>query len=200
MGKYDDMDMELEIGKEAGSIYPACLLAIDPGPEESAYVLISPSSLRPVEFDKVPNEVLERKMDSWFSQRAFSAVVIEMVGHYGTGMPAGADVFETCVEIGKLLMIAQSCFIHTYTMRRPYVKQRICGVPNAKDSNVIQALIDRFAPNTPNKGKGYKTEPGFFYGFKADVWQAFALGVAFHDWMNAPREERNKSRNMVVER
>ncbi len=36
----------------------------------------------------------------------------------------------------------------------------------AKDSNIIQALIDLFAKDTPNKGKGTKKEPGYFYGFK----------------------------------
>ena len=198
MELYDDID--ISIAAEAEDTQPHYLLAIDPGPEESAYALIHPKTFRPVEFDKVSNDVLERKMDTFFQTRAFAAVVIEMVGHYGTGMPAGAEVFETCVEIGKLIEISQSCFIKTFTMRRPYVKSRICGVPNARDSNVIQALVDRFAPNTPNKGKGRKTEPGFFFGFKADVWQAYALGVAFIDWINGTKQEREASRNMVIER
>ena len=49
-------------------------------------------------------------------------------------------------------------------------KMNLCGSMKAKDSNIIQALIDRFAPNTPNKGKGTKKEPGWFYGFKKDIW------------------------------
>lgn len=41
--------------------------------------------------------------------------------------------------------------------------------------------MERFAPSVGNNGKGKKDSPGFFYGFKGDIWQAYALGVAFLD-------------------
>ena len=66
-------------------------------------------------------------------------------------------------------------------MPRLKVKQHICHDSRAKDSNIIQALVDRFAYGQRNRGKGIKKEPGFFYGFKADIWQAFALAVTFFD-------------------
>ena len=46
----------------------------------------------------------------------------------------------------------------------------------AKDSNIRQALIDRFGP------VGTKKNPGWFYGVSKDVWAAIAVGgVTFHD-------------------
>ena len=48
-----------------------------------------------------------------------------------------------------------------------------------------QALIDRFAPGVPNGGKGIVNkkvkQPGWFYGFKGDIWQAYAVGVTYYD-------------------
>ncbi|MFI5426084.1 hypothetical protein [Aeromicrobium sp. UC242_57] len=62
-------------------------------------------------------------------------------------------------------------------IKRNPVKVHHCHSARAKDSNIIQALVDRFAPGQKNHGKGTKAEPGFFYGFKADIWQAMALAV-----------------------
>jgi hypothetical protein len=153
------------------------LLAIDPGNVESAYVIIEPSTRRPVEFGKVPNdEILERLVDF------FGNAYIEMIGHYGTGMPAGKTVFDTCVWIGRFMEAhAQVVGGLPDLILRPTVKAHICGSAKAKDPNVIQALVDRFAPGQPNKGKGIKAAPGWFYGFAADVWQAYALAVYVAD-------------------
>lgn len=150
------------------------ILAIDPGNIESAYVLMD-EDYRPIDFDKARNEIIREVIPD----ADCDELVIEMVASYG--MAVGATVFETCVEIGRFVQIAEARQIPTTLVFRREVKRNICGVVSAKDSNIIQALIDRFAKDTPNRGKGYKKAPGFFYGFKADIWQAYALGVTFLD-------------------
>jgi len=149
------------------------LLAIDPGNIESAYVAID-SDYRPQRFAKVANELLVEQL--YFDLPMSVPVAIEMVAHYGTGMPAGKTVFDTCVWIGRFLEAVRGgdrCDL----VLRASIKTHHCGNPKAKDGNIIQALIDRFAPDQTNYGKGTKAEPGWFHGFRRDVWQAYALAV-----------------------
>jgi hypothetical protein len=162
------------------------VLAIDPGNIESAYVMINA--------DYVP--ILFGKENNYEARRYFLNLrdkclliecnpVIEMIGHYGTGMSAGRTVYDTCIWIGRFTEILHK---NPELIGRKTVVAHICGSAKAKDSNVIQALIDRFAPDTPNYGKGTKKDPGWFYGFSADVWQAYALAVTYMDIIKAGGE------------
>lgn len=148
-------------------------LAIDPGPVDSAYVLIT-GECQALDFGKINNLAL-RDVLPGLSRRA-SYAAIEMVASYG--MAVGAEVFETCVWTGRFIE-RSSCRLRPVFRRD--VKLHHCQSPRANDANITQALIDRFAPNTPNRGKGSKAEPGWFYGFKADLWQAYALAVYLAD-------------------
>ena len=76
-----------------------------------------------------------------------------------------------------------------YIPRRE-VRAHLCdnGGPKITDSVITAALVDRFAYGQKNFGKGTKKEPGFFYGFKKDIWQAFALAVTWWDKYANQRE------------
>lgn len=154
------------------------ILAIDPGNIESGYVFIDKKTLKPIYAAKMKNDdVLKMiKSDTFYVEY----VAIEMVASYG--MAVGATVFETCVWIGRFYeAIKENLDIESTFIYRKDEKLNICGSMKAKDSNIVQALIDRFAPNTPNKGKGTKLNPGWFYGFKKDIWQAYAVAVTYSD-------------------
>lgn len=146
------------------------ILAIDPGNVESAYVIMD-EDYKPLEFGKVPNEELLNRV--YFP--GYNVAVIEMVASYG--MPVGKEVFETCVWIGRFTEKAQQVMDRRYVkyIYRKDVKMNICGQTKAKDSNIRQALIDRFGE------VGTKKSPGWFYGFKADIWAAYAVGVTYLD-------------------
>ena len=145
------------------------ILSIDPGNIYTAYVLIDSETYKPLRFGKISNEEfinLLKGMDC----NDTTDVVIEMIASYG--MPVGKEVFDTCVWIGRY---CESVSGGAELMFRKEVKMNLCNSTRAKDGNIIQALKDRFGD------KGTKANPGWFYGFKADCWQAYALGVTFID-------------------
>ena len=173
------------------------IIAIDPGNIESAYVLIDVDTYKPVEFDKVKNEDVKVFLKETIAKEMANGnnidVAIEMIGHYGSGMPAGKSVFDTCVWIGRFEeVISTMPGVSTTRIMRAEEKLNLCGQQRAKDANIIQALIDRFAPDVPNRGKGSKKEQGFFYGFRADIWQAFAVGVTYIDLYKTENEEAGR--------
>lgn len=153
------------------------VLAIDPGNEYSAWVLIDTDTYRPLKFDKADNRIV---LHDVAYELEFDKVVIEKIASYG--MPVGETVFDTCIWIGRFIQMLEDLrHKESHAVRRYEVKNNICHDARAKDSNIIQALVDRFAPGQMNRGKGTKKEPGWFYGFRADIWQAYALGVTYID-------------------
>jgi hypothetical protein len=146
------------------------ILAIDPGNTESAYVVLD-DDYKIIKFDKVNNwDILAMIDDARLNGSKVEEVIIEMISSYG--MPVGKEVFDTCVWIGRFMQ-ASTCPVEL--IYRKDVKLHLCNSTKAKDSNVIQALKDRFGDKGTVKNKGY------FYGFKADIWQAHALAVTYLD-------------------
>lgn len=69
-------------------------------------------------------------------------LAIEMVASYG--MPVGETIFETCVWIGRIIETVYRYNIPVTKIYRKDEKMNICHSMKAKDSNIRQALIDRF--------------------------------------------------------
>lgn len=148
------------------------ILAIDPGNTESAYCIIDKGTYKPIEFAKIDNNQLLDLINEKFCDT--ESLAIEMVASYG--MPVGKEVFETCVWIGRFIQeyknYANQNIVYIY---RKDEKINLCNSMKAKDSNIRQALIDRFGE------VGTKKSPGWFYGFKADIWSAYAVGITYLD-------------------
>ena len=134
--------------------------------------MIDTDTYKPLDFNKIKNEVLEL---GFYNQNVYKIdkLVIEMIASYG--MPVGKEVFETCVWIGRFVELARLQNIDVEYIYRKDEKMNICHSMKAKDSNIRQALIDRFGP------VGTKKNPGWFYGFKADIWSAYAVGITYLD-------------------
>jgi hypothetical protein len=145
------------------------ILAIDPGTTESGYVLFDGKKV--IRADILKNEELMLAMKFIFMQRQADHVAIEMIASYG--MPVGAEVFETCVWIGRFIQFSTE-WIDRPSITQVYrkdVKLHLCGTSKAKDANIRQALIDKLgAPGT-------KKNPGPTFGVTSHAWAALAVAV-----------------------
>lgn len=149
------------------------ILAIDPGPKESAYAILD-KNLKPVIFHKLSNEeLLERiRRQNPTNLERVNHVAIEMIASYG--MAVGKEVFETVYWIGRFWEAIKFTDKMQFIYRKDE-KMNLCHSMKANDSNIRQALIDRFGP------VGTKKNPGWFYGVSKDVWAAIAVGVTYSD-------------------
>ena len=149
------------------------IIAIDPGNAQSGYCVIDRNTLRPLEFGKVDNAELLRKLAS-ATEQGWRWAVIEMVASYG--MSVGREVFDTVLWIGRFYEALNAC-CPVRLQCRIEEKRHICHNTRANDAAIRRALIDRFADHDLKNGRGTKKNPDFFYGFKADVWAAYAVGL-----------------------
>lgn len=149
--------------------------AIDPGTTHGAFVRYVDS--RVLERGKLPNAELRGIVDN--TDRPYDVLAIEMIASYG--MPVGAEVFETCVEIGRLVERAERAPFapRVVLVYRRDVKLHLCGSPRAKDGNVRQALLDLYGGK--DRAIGRKAAPGPLYGISADVWSALAIARTVAD-------------------
>jgi len=149
------------------------ILAIDPGPEQSGYVVWYDDHI--VKKGKIDNHsVLDVLMN-----HSRCHVVIEMIASYG--MPAGKSLFETAFWIGRFYQYGCYSSIVDRVFRKD-VKMWLCGSTRAKDGNVRQALIDRY-------GKpGTKKTPNHIYDdadkgnkMSGDIWAALAVATYWQE-------------------
>ncbi|HUU41875.1 MAG TPA: hypothetical protein VMW42_13145 [Desulfatiglandales bacterium] len=147
------------------------VLAIDPGPKESAYVIWDNKEIHWAVI--LGNEFLLERLYQTDPKSIY--LVQEEVQSYG--MPVGKDVFETVYWTGVFAEAFRKGDLTAHFARLPRkaIKLHLCNSLRAKDSNIRQALIDRFGL------PGTKKAPGLTYGLKKDLWQAFALAVTYHD-------------------
>ena len=168
------------------------IFAIDPGNEQSAYVLID-DDLELIYQDKLRNdfvlffiEHVEKEVKS--NQREL-ITAIEMPACYG--MAVGRTVFDTCRWVGRFQQAMEN---EPYLVYRkatnkdtgmPGVCMNICKMNTAKDKNIRQAIIDRYEPTGGGKIPqiGIKSKPGPLFGVSADIWAALAVALTVKDFL-----------------
>ena len=145
------------------------ILAIDPGPTESAYVLWDGERI--LRHDKTMNALLCDAITTKLLTP--DHLVVEKIASYG--MPVGEEVFETVWWSGRFCQAFYAHLMPAWRITRGEIKLHLCNTKRAKDANVRQALIDRLGP------PGTKKAPGATYGIHADEWAALAVAVTWWD-------------------
>lgn len=147
------------------------IIAIDPGCTESAILDMQDGKID--FFGKFENEhVLSMiGVPSKFVCENFKVfLVIEQIASYG--MAVGEEVFETVFWSGRFAQAWQGQF---HRIKRHEIKMHLCKDSRAKDTNIRQALIDRYGKQGTKKNKGPT------YGISGDCWSALAVATTFAD-------------------
>jgi hypothetical protein len=165
--------------KQRRNLLTLRILAIDPGQKESAWVLMKNLSIHSCNIED--NEAIRKALD--FDEWEQDIVALEYVVAYGR---SGKEVSDTAFEAGRLVQASRSAFTG---ITRSKVRGHLCR-GRGSDSKVIEKLIERFTPDvfakwvnnelTRNKMINAAREK-YFHEFRADIWQAYALGVTYFD-------------------
>lgn len=155
------------------------IIAVDPGPTESALVSWSVSDQRILFHHKGTNEEIRKLLS--IENTGYAILAIEMIESYG--MRVGKEVFETCLWIGRYCQYVEPKIM--YRIGRRHVKLAICADSRAKDADIRRALVDLLgAPGT-------KKAQGPTYGIAGDEWQALGLAITVQRLMEEGRLEQS---------
>jgi hypothetical protein len=154
------------------------VIAIDPGTNVTGFVVMEEKEI--ATFGVVDNDEMLKLLSKDF--RFCDSMAYEMIASYG--MPVGAEVFSTCVWIGRFIQV----FGHekSHPVFRKDVKMHLCGTTKAKDGNIRQAIIDMYEGIGGGKIKqiGTKKQPGPLYGVTTHIWPAIGVGMTFQGVCN----------------
>lgn len=155
------------------------MIGLDPGPAKSAVSFLAKEgaaqAAQVVAWTKT-NDDLVTFLRNCAPVRG-AVLAIEMIASYG--MPVGAEVFETCVWIGRFTEAWIAAGGSVCKVYRKDVKLHLCNSPRANDATVRQAILDRFGGKA--LAIGNKKAQGPLYGVKGDEWSALAVALTARD-------------------
>ena len=159
------------------------ILAIDPGCDQSAFVIWDGSNI--LRHGKLDNKTILDEIVTL--QLNADKMIVEQIASFG--MPVGKEVFETVFWSGRFCEAFNTLGKPFDRIPRMDVKMHLCHSSRATDANIRQALIDRWggsaaikAYRKANPKKGEIERPqGSLYGITDDQWAALGVAVTFTD-------------------
>lgn len=162
------------------------VLAIDPGNENTAFVLWDFRNKQMVDKDKLSNQQFLKKLEQIaHSEHKYKIdeIAIECISSYG--MAVGQDVFNTCIYIGILLEKIQTIFgIKPKLVFRQTIKMHHChATSKVNDSTINTVLRQKYGEDNTVK----KPNPIYWNSLversggnkymSGDIWAAFAVAT-----------------------
>jgi hypothetical protein len=160
------------------------VLAVDPGTEQSGWVLWNSELQRIERFAIEANQAVRDVLRSLVPEA--DELVIEEFESFG--MAVGKEVFRTVFWYGRFAERWEAASgRQAWLMPRRAVKIAHCGTSRGTDATVWQAIVDRFGP------PGTSKQRGVLFGIKSHMRSALALAIAFADQREG-REQRAEAR------
>lgn len=150
------------------------IVGIDPGPEESAVAMLDGTII--VARYESTNALLASTLPG------MDATTIAIEDFVGYGKSLSWESFETIKWIGVFRWLAGKRCLE---LGRPDIKLHLCGIKNAKDTDVMDALCRRWGPGR-KAAVGTKKAKGPLYGFKGHLWAALAVAVTATETPDSP--------------
>lgn len=196
------------------------LIAIDPGNKTSGWVSFEPWPSEPggLILERVGIDDNDRilrafsHLDTTLGNSLYVAERVLVETPSPRGMPTAAEEMDTLIQIGRIIDTCEAQQLPWSMVFRGPVKLHLTGKVAANDSNIRQALIDRFGGDTiavggkkckACKGKGWRgrkhdpcevgtsdgdicweSVPGPLYGVTSHAWAALAVACY---WVDAER-------------
>ena len=165
------------------------VLAIDPGTKESGVCLVRIEDYKPLFVLKADNKTVCLGLYGALRNAGVTPQQLQcVIERMHNPMSVDSNVFLTCEWIGRF-DYHYECYTARPTefiYRHQEYKNLCANLYSRNDKGIKQALVERFAYGQPNYGKGTKDAPGWFYGFSADMWSAYAIAVT---WIDLHKEE-----------
>lgn len=171
------------------------ILAIDPGPERSAWLVWNPEGEQIIACGEEPSlAVCEHVREAAFRG---TPVAVEAVTCYGG--PVGAETYDTCYWIGEIRRICRGATHEALIVPYRDISRNLCKIAGAKEAQISAALKERFSKATlaPVYGMRSKAElvAGEGEGKNGHMRSALALAVYVGDILE---NARNMSLKMGV--
>ncbi len=127
-----------------------------------------------------PNEViLDRLRDGTWGRNSGVEFVFEGISSFGNQQ--GGDIHRTLLWIGRMIEAVEASTGSQPKMVLRVTARAFLAGAKATDAAVAQVVRERFGGPGATRSMvcGTKAEPGPLYGFKKDIWQAAAVGIAY---------------------